>query len=177
MEKECPICGGLFYTENKNRKYCDDCAAHTQARRNGIERAERRIYWRTKEPKLFFGKCDECGKDFKTAQYLLFSQWNPETRKKVVFCSRKCRKAWLHTHDVYDYCGKPLKEDYYAIPELEGSKFCAKVCAERYIRCQRITIKVPIEKFKRKAAVVGGERNGECNGERVDAVVCGGGSS
>lgn len=174
MEKECPICGGLFYTENKNRKYCDDCAAHTQARRNEIERAERRIYWRTKEPKLFFGKCDECGKDFKTAQYLLFSQWNPETRKKVVFCSRK---AWLHTHDVCDYCGKPLKEDYYTIPELEGAKFCAKVCAERYIRCQRITIKVPIEKRKRKAAVVGGECNGERNGERVDAVSCGGGGS
>ena len=142
MEKECQICGGLFYTENKNRKYCDDCAAHTQTRVNEIERAQRRACLITKEARLFNGKCDQCGKEFKTPKHLLFSQRDSTTGKQVIFCSRKCRKTWLHTHDVCDYCGKPLKEDYYTIPELIGSKFCSSRCSSYYLRSQKIRIEV-----------------------------------
>ena len=39
MQKECAICGIIFDTENKNRKYCDDCSAHTRSRREEYSRA------------------------------------------------------------------------------------------------------------------------------------------
>ena len=141
MEKECAICGGLFYTENKNRKYCDKCATHTQARRNEVERAERRIRWRTYEPKLFEGKCEQCGRKFKTPRRLLFSQKDPDTDKGVVFCGRKCRREWMHSHDVCDFCGRALEGNIYTIPGFMGLKFCTnRKCAERYLESNKIKI-------------------------------------
>ena len=141
MEKECAICGGLFFTENKNRKYCDDCAAHTQTRRNEVERAERRIRRLTYEPRLFEGKCEQCGIEFKTPRRLLFSQKDPETNKGIVFCGRKCRREWLHSHDVCDFCGKALEGNCYTIPGFSGLKFCAnRNCAERYLASNKIRI-------------------------------------
>ena len=95
MEKECAICGIIFNTDNKNRKYCEDCAAHTRTRQNEYERAAQRAYWRSYYDDVVEHKCSQCGKIFKMPQYLVDKRFTEyDDNKRLIFCSMKCISDW-----------------------------------------------------------------------------------
>ena len=140
MEKECEICGCFFDTDKKNRKYCDDCSAHTEARRREYEAAARRVYWRTYEPKTYQGTCPQCGKEFKALARRVVRQSNPEGGDDLAFCSKRCRKEWLHSRDLCDHCGAPLDGGGVRPEELPGWKFCSESCMNLHLKEERLRI-------------------------------------
>lgn len=101
MEKECEICGAFFTTNNKNRKYCDDCSRHSRSRRYEYENALRVSRRRLYEPVLHHGNCGQCGRKAVVPDYLLHkvSASIEETGESAIFCSIKCRKAWLRDRE------------------------------------------------------------------------------
>ena len=142
MEKECEICGAFFETNNKNRKYCEDCATHTRARWNEYERARIRTYLRTYEPPIFSGTCAECEKDFRILERHRFIQKEPETGEMLDFCGKRCMRDWRRKHNVCDTCGKLLKENIMRVSMLPDRKFCSKDCQNSYLRREGIIIRI-----------------------------------
>jgi len=143
MQKECAICGIIFDTENKNRKYCDDCSAHTRSRREEYSRAMARSYWRTYEPELHSGVCAQCKKVFKIPTDLLDK---PEVRENRIqgeleFCSKRCLVDWRHERGLCTSCGAPIDESSRSLPEdLLGRKFCSYSCKSRYMQQEKLWI-------------------------------------
>ena len=142
MQKECAICGIIFNTENKNRKYCDDCSAHTRSRRDEYERALARSYWRTYEPKLHSGVCAQCKKAFKIPTDLLDRpEVKERTQGELEFCSKRCLVDWRHERGLCTNCGAPIDELSGFLPDdLLGRKFCSNSCKYRYMRQEKLSI-------------------------------------
>ena len=138
IKKECGICGILFYTENKNRKYCEDCSAHREARKREYERAYERVRARTYEPKLIHCNCSQCGREFKLPKRLIVFQTNYKTHERLPFCSKRCRRAWLHDNNLCDQCGRPLTGDLIGIQSLPWASFCSESCRRAFMRRERI---------------------------------------
>lgn len=122
MLRECEICGGFHESDNPNRKYCDDCAAHTEARRREYENAVRDNKRRMCEPDMYKGKCSQCGEEFITLAHRVIRKDDAE------FCSEKCRKQWVHDHAICQYCGKSLKDNPYYDPDRPSTMFCSDEC-------------------------------------------------
>jgi hypothetical protein len=142
MQKECAICGIIFNTENKNRKYCDDCSAHTRSRRDEYERALARSYWRTYEPELHSGVCAQCKKAFKIPTDLLDRpEVKERTQGELEFCSKRCLVDWRHERGLCTNCGAPIDELSGFLPDdLLGRKFCSNRCKYRYMRQEKLSI-------------------------------------
>lgn len=137
IEKECGICGIRFYTENKNRKYCDDCSAHREARKREYERAYQRIKTRTYEPKMIHEKCSHCGRKFRLPKkYGVFqTDFRPGSfQERLPFCNKRCRMAWLHDNDLCDHCGRPLEGELINIQSHPLTRFCSESCKKIYMR-------------------------------------------
>ena len=100
MQNECAICGILFDSARKNRKYCEDCAAHTRTRRNEYERATQRSHWRGYYEDILEHTCRQCGKTFKMPQYLVDREFTVyEGPVYPVFCSKRCLAEWCKKKD------------------------------------------------------------------------------
>ena len=142
MQKECEICGIIFNTENKNRKYCDDCSAHTRSRRNEYERALVRSYWRTYEPELHRGVCAQCKKEFKIPIDLLDRpEVKERTQGELEFCSKRCLVDWRHERGLCTSCGALIDEQSgFLTDDLLGRKFCSNSCKSRYMRQEKLSI-------------------------------------
>lgn len=142
MQKECVICGILFNTDNKNRKYCDDCSSHTRARRDEYRRALSRSFWRTYEPKLHHGVCAQCKKEFKYPQDLFYrSELMDRLQGDLEFCSNRCISDWRHERGLCTTCGGPIDESSNFLPDdLLGRKFCSTRCKSKYMQREKLTL-------------------------------------
>ena len=97
MQKEikCQICGAYFYSEAHNRKYCDDCSAHTRAREEQYTKAEQRSYWLSYYDDVHTYKCKQCGKRFRMPPYLVEREFTAYGGSKPFrFCSKRCLHEW-----------------------------------------------------------------------------------
>ena len=128
MEKECEICGTVFETKNKLRKYCDNCQKHTGRNRREVERGIRHIAELTREPNVHEVECEECGKVFKTIAscHIIFD----DNEGRHLFCSPRCKDSYIKYHGVCDRCGKQFAGDYY--PVLGGKNYGYYCSAECY---------------------------------------------
>ena len=97
MQKEikCKICGAYFYSEAHNRKYCDDCAAHTRTRKEQYAKAAQRSYWRSYYEDVHTYTCKQCGKNFRMPPYLVEREFVTYVgNNRLVFCSKRCLHEW-----------------------------------------------------------------------------------
>lgn len=133
MQKECGICGKFFETENKNRKYCDDCSTHYSMRKREYEKGLREsIRNIPKEPEVYDYTCEMCGKNFKTIPKLLFYITEDENNKMTrhEFCSKKCKDKYKHIHATCDECGASLADKPYNVNAQKH--FCDEKCKFEY---------------------------------------------
>ncbi len=132
MEKECALCGKLFETPTKIRKYCDDCLRHEKLNRADIAYAQKRTRSYMK-PKVLELKCAQCGKEFKTISKLVFrvSQvaYNGDS-KDHVFCSQKCVDQFHIEHAKCRVCGKDITDSPTFNPHAWSTWYCSDECKE-----------------------------------------------
>lgn len=114
MQKECEMCGGFYETDNKNRKYCDDCLTHWKRNTTTLRYAEHRMNSR-REPKIHEWTCNYCGKTFKFP-------------RKRDFCTDKCETQYKIEHNTCAQCGKPL----FPIIQSTTKAFCSDDCRNTY---------------------------------------------
>ena len=136
IEKECPICGIFFTTENKNRIYCESCGKNSDKAKKKQARAlaasKRRLY----EPTVITLQCWECGKEFQTIEKLKITA-KDQSGEQHVFCSPKCKKTAVKRWSVCRNCGKSLEDSDYFQPGKIGTawedmQFCDEACEREY---------------------------------------------
>lgn len=134
MEKECALCGKLFETQNKNRKYCDDCIAHKKLRQIEISCADKHM--NVYNPVVTHeGICSECGKPFTKLQKFMykFSLTANDYHPYVEFCSNKCINRYAKKHKPCEICGKLLIDAYTDKNiDTETLNCCSVACQKIY---------------------------------------------
>ena len=113
MEKECPICGVLFETDNPIRKYCDKCRNHPEREMKKVETALRCSKKRMYEPQTEEVVCELCGRHNVIPVHLLshvtcYSTSSSDGHDHI-FCCREHRDEWSdadrRAHAVCAQCG------------------------------------------------------------------------
>lgn len=132
IEKECPICGTIFTTTSKTRKYCDSCKDHPEQKRRKLEESISTIKKITYAPDLTTYECEYCGKEHTVPNNLLYkvkissrTSWD---NKDHFFCCVEHLEAAKHDHAVCDNCGKSLKGCEYVYNSGKAHNYCCKEC-------------------------------------------------
>ena len=86
IEKECAICGQIFQTETKIRKYCDDCLKHKKLNLRIVLEAKERLNTYREAPEVYSYICKRWGKEFKNTWSNLL-EW-----EGYKFCTWTCMK-------------------------------------------------------------------------------------
>ena len=127
MMKECEICGHIFYSETRSRKYCDTCKTHPEQKieymRQNVSRTKSRTADVEEKINLKSYRCDWCGKDFRIPERLKITQ------DKKIFCSDGHKWEWFRKNSVCLFCGKPLND---FDPHKPNAQFCDKKCKDSY---------------------------------------------
>lgn len=148
MEKVCELCGEVFFTSSKIKKYCsDDCRYEAQ--------------W-VDHPKH---TCDYCGDTFRRAESKIV------TEKK--YCSRAClnevRKELLKRRKGIRYqkaeiitftckhCGKVSEQKCYK--QTKRKEFCNVSCASKYRHLEKERLGAKNLKELKKLKGVNNEKN------------------
>ena len=134
MQKECDICGGMFETDTKQRKYCDKCITNPAKARREVQKGLRRIFRATYEPKVNEYVCDQCGKQFKSTSELVVRYWEKlqnghQTRR--VFCCSTCKEQHQSERVTCRQCGKSLKR-LKLKPLAISTHFCNDRCKQKW---------------------------------------------
>ncbi|MCK8826395.1 HNH endonuclease [Natroniella acetigena] len=113
-EKECPVCGAVFYPKSKGVKYCSQqCGSEAAAK----TMKEKGIYEKKAREQTYLGytTCNYCGKEFKI-----------KDARHYKYCSIQCaNKNKDHKTTSCKYCGEDIKY-YFKKPD-----YCSRKCRRR----------------------------------------------
>ena len=156
MQKECEICGVFFEAKMQTRKYCDNCQNHAGKKKIAYNDAVRQSKLRMGEfEKIPYDiVCEKCGKKYIAIPGKEWKATAPRQSHYKIFCSKKCRNAFILEEYKCKTCGKSLKDtdycdidkarsynDLYCSLECEAAdkgweKICAN-CGKIFIRANR----------------------------------------
>lgn len=137
-EKECPVCGAYFETENSNKKYCDKCADNAGRKMQKVEREisrSRRMYNPASTATYI---CEFCGREHSVAVSHLNklklagtskSSWDG---KDHFFCCIEHLNQARHDHVTCAFCHKELKGCTYSYSHMRDYNYCSAECEEAH---------------------------------------------
>ncbi len=130
IEKECAICGQIFQTETKIRKYCDDCLKHKKLNLRIVLEAKERLNTYREAPEVYSYICKRCGKEFKNTWSNLL-EW-----EGYKFCTWTCMKDFKKNYNKESsscmWCGRSLADSDTYNGTLPSTWYCSKECREEY---------------------------------------------
>ena len=98
MIKECPICGKEFDANVVIRKYCFECSKLSDRKKEyakeNLKKAQDKYDAFLWKPKIFEGKCDNCGKHIKKEYRYVWKRRPDLNGPLYYFCSKGCMKEF-----------------------------------------------------------------------------------
>lgn len=136
MEIECEACGIKFITNNKLRRYCDECGenGHGLQKKISYDNASNRNRRRYNEPQIYEWECLKCKKKFKAPyKYVCHKEYGGIDEEDKIFCSKKCHSEYLREKQTCKECGESLFEHAMTgyDPFDESTHFCSNECSHK----------------------------------------------